>query len=170
MRGNRSPPRPQVASSARASLNPAPEVAPVTDRLYQPTRVLMSVLFTPHAATSISTSSPATEGTGTSSRNSSISGPPVPTSTAARMVAGGCHPGGWVRWPLGVSPTAPSSSSTAAGMVTPGGVTCAARDSRDRRSAGSTIEVAAPPRRRGRAGPRPRPRPLPRESSPLCPA
>ena len=82
-----------MASSARASLNPSPDVAPVTDRLYQPTRVLISVLFTPQAATSISTPSPPGLGTGTSARTSSISGPPVPTSTAARIIAGGRHPG-----------------------------------------------------------------------------
>ena len=85
IRGNDSPLRPQPESSASASANPCEEVADVTERLYQPTRVLMSVLFIPHAATRTSTSPWPGRGTGTSSRTASISGPPVPSSSAARI-------------------------------------------------------------------------------------
>ena len=87
-RGNDRPLRPQAESSGSASANPSVAVADVTARLYQPTRVLMSVLFIPQAATRTSTSPGPGEGTGTSSRTSSISGPPVPSSRAARITAG----------------------------------------------------------------------------------
>ena len=49
--GKARPELPQVASSGSASANPSPEVAPVTAELYQPTLVLMSVLFMPQATT-----------------------------------------------------------------------------------------------------------------------
>ena len=63
-------------------------VASVTDFAYQPVRVLMSVLFTPAAATRISTSSGPSEGTSRSSRHSSTSSPPYPISAMPDMVAG----------------------------------------------------------------------------------
>ena len=88
MRGKASPRRPQPESWASASANPSPVVAAVTARLYHPTRVLMSVLFIPQAATRTSTSPGPGLGTGTSSRTTSISGPPVPSSSAARITAG----------------------------------------------------------------------------------
>ena len=69
-------------------MKPSPEVADVTARLYHPTRVLMSVLFIPQAATRTSTSPRPGLGTPTSSRTTSISGPPVPSSSAARIAAG----------------------------------------------------------------------------------
>ena len=60
----------------------------MTARLYQPTRVLMSVLFIPQAATRTSASPGPGYRTGTSSRTTSISGPPLPSSRAARMTEG----------------------------------------------------------------------------------
>ena len=71
MRGNVRPPLQEP------SLSEVVTAPPVTDETvfeYQP--MLMSVLFMPHAATSMSTSSSAGTGTGTSSRYSSLSRPP----------------------------------------------------------------------------------------------
>ena len=93
IRGNDRPRRPQPESWVSASSKPSPKVADVTARLYHPIRVLMSVLFIPQAATRTSTSPRPGLGTGTSSRTTSISGPPVPSSIAARMTAGGSESG-----------------------------------------------------------------------------
>ena len=63
-------------------------VAPTGSAAYQPIRVLMSVLFTPAAATFTSTCPCAGSGTAMSSRTSSRSKPPCPTNSTALMVAG----------------------------------------------------------------------------------
>ena len=55
---------------------------------YQPTRVLMSVLLIPAAATWISTSPAPGVGVGTSSRYSSASTPPCRVRSTAVIVAG----------------------------------------------------------------------------------
>lgn len=82
---------PQLARSASACSKPdvpPSVVAPRTVGLYHAVRVLTSVLFTPHAATSISTSPAAGRGTGHSVWYSSRSSPPWPMRTAAHMRSG----------------------------------------------------------------------------------
>src|SRR5215468_1599828 len=89
MRGNFRAVPVQPLSAAVAStwpiLPPAAVVPAVTLLEYQPMRVLMSVLFTPAAATRIKTSPESGVGTGISSRYSSCSTPPCPLSSTPRM-------------------------------------------------------------------------------------
>src|SRR5690606_35721560 len=59
-----------------------------SSRPYAPSRVQMSVLFTPAPDTSIRTSSAPGWGTGTSWRTTSASGPPKAVSTAAVICSG----------------------------------------------------------------------------------
>src|SRR6187200_2229613 len=68
--------------------SPPSPVAEVTFFEYQPVRVLMSVLLTPAARTSMSTSPLAGRGTGQSVRYSSISKPPCPVRITAAMTLG----------------------------------------------------------------------------------
>ena len=72
MRGKVRPSLAQVESAPRWSPKPATPASAVvpsrTPLLYQPTRVLMSVLFMPQAPTSISTSPDPATGSGRSSR------------------------------------------------------------------------------------------------------
>ena len=87
MRGNDSPVRLQPTSRTSALSYPESSVAVVTERLYQPTRVFMSELLRPQAATRTTTSPGPARGTGTSSRTCSISGPPMPKSNSALIVS-----------------------------------------------------------------------------------
>src|SRR5215831_9804990 len=89
MRGNFRAVPVQALSAAVASTWPATPTAvtvpAVTLFEYQPMRVLMSVLFTPAAATRIKTSPDSGLGTGISSRYSSCWNPPCPLSSTPRM-------------------------------------------------------------------------------------
>src|SRR3990172_11920441 len=89
MRGNVSPAPVQPLSSALASAYPARPPAAVVPSVtlfeYQAVRVLMSVLFTPAAATRTRTSPGPSTGTGISSRYSNCSNPPCPLSSTPRM-------------------------------------------------------------------------------------
>ena len=86
--------RDDVAASSRlpgcVGSPSAPDQPPSSSApfVYQPIRVLMSVSFTPAAATGTNTSPGPGCGTATSSRSCSTSGPPCCVSSTARIVVG----------------------------------------------------------------------------------